>query len=494
MERLPSFVYSLAAVRAAEQQARVACGLTGQTLMRRAAGAAFESVRANWPRVARLLVLCGPGDNGGDGYALAALAKAAGYHVVVVAPVGLPDDGDAAQFASDWQAAGGVLTDWHHVRLDQSELVIDALLGTGLSRPVTGVLASIIEAVNRAPVPVLSLDIPSGLSGEDGRVLGVAIEASVTLTFVALKPGLFLGDGLEKTGRLEAHALDLPDDVLAGHVPVMRRLTDAVLTNALPQRPRTQHKGLSGRVLIIGGGVGLLGAVRLAGEAALGVGAGLVQIATAPGQAVALAAACPDLMVSEVHGPEDLGDLLAAADVVAIGPGLGRTAWAESLWQAVCRCDQPLVVDADALNLLARQPVRRSNWCLTPHPGEAGRLLGIPTSAVQADRLAALASLEARYDAAVVLKGAGTLVRHAGGPSVCDRGNPGMAVGGMGDALTGVIAGIAAQRRCVVPGVDAWSVACAAGVYLHVVAGDRAASRGQRVVRPGDLIRMLSTW
>jgi NAD(P)H-hydrate epimerase len=255
----------------------------------------------------------------------------------------------------------------------------------------------------------------------------------------------------------------------------------------LPRRARASHKGDFGRVLIVGGAVGMPGAVRLAGEACLRVGAGLVTVAVAPENVPAIAAGRPELICLPLaDAGAGLSDALSRADVIAIGPGLGRTPWARSALDAVLRAGRPLVVDADALNIVAESGVPpREDWILTPHPGEAGRLLGTETGEIQRDRLAALERLVARYRGTVVLKGAGTLVGAPGRtPALCERGNPGMATAGMGDVLTGTIAGILAQCR------DAW-VAARVGVLVHAMAGDAAARMGERGLLAGDVAREL---
>jgi ADP-dependent NAD(P)H-hydrate dehydratase / NAD(P)H-hydrate epimerase len=239
-------------------------------------------------------------------------------------------------------------------------------------------------------------------------------------------------------------------------------------------------------VLIVGGGVGMPGAVRLAGEACLRVGAGLVTVAVAPENVPAIAAGRPELICLPLSDAQALDDTFARADVIAIGPGLGRTPWARSALERVLRAGKPLVVDADGLNIVAEsQAPARGDWVLTPHPGEAARLLGTETGDIQRDRLAALERLVSRYGGTIVLKGAGTLVGAPGRvPALCERGNPGMATAGMGDVLTGTIAGILAQSR------DAW-LAARVGVLVHAMAGDAAARTGERGLIAGDVAREL---
>lgn len=267
------------------------------------------------------------------------------------------------------------------------------------------------------------------------------------------------------------------------------RVDAAWLHTVLPgARARTAHKGDFGHVLIVGGQPGMSGAVRLAGEAALRVGAGLVSIATHPEHAAVLNNGRPELMCHAIAHAATLKPLLERATVLVVGPGLGQSAWARGLLAAVWDCDLPMIVDADALNLLAREPLHRERWILTPHPGEAARLLGCATAEVQADRLAAVRAIQVRYGGVVVLKGVGSLIADGVHCRICAAGNPGMASGGMGDVLTGVIAGLCAQ------GVSL-SEAASAGAVVHALAADTAARRdGERGLLAGDLLPELRRW
>jgi ADP-dependent NAD(P)H-hydrate dehydratase / NAD(P)H-hydrate epimerase len=330
-----------------------------------------------------------------------------------------------------------------------------------------------IAAINHAGVPILALDLPSGLDADRGVALGDAVRADTTITFVAPKVGLFLGNGPDYAGRVLCDALELPPPSGAGSEPVMERIDEAELARVLPRRSRSAHKGDFGRVLVIAGGPGMAGAARLTGEACLRSGAGLVSVATAPANVTAIIAGRPELICFGTQSAGDLAVVLAAASVVAIGPGLGTGDWARAMLDAALASGRPLVIDADAINLLAasrRGPLPQA--VLTPHPGEAGRLLGTNSAAVQADRPTALRQLVELTGSVVVLKGAGTLVGAPGRVSaLCTRGNPGMAAPGMGDVLTGAIAGILAQCR------DPW-LAARAGVMAHALAGDDLARQG----------------
>lgn len=488
MSNLPLAIYTAAQVRALDRHAIEVLGIPGYTLMTSAGEAALLTLRSYWPAAQRIVVLCGPGNNGGDGYVLGRLARAQRLQVRVIAladPAAL--QGDARQAWQEFLVAGGVTHEWTDDCLQDAEVVVDAIFGTGLSRPIEGAVADRIRAVNECQAPVFALDIPSGLNADTGTVLGVAVHAERTLTFVGLKLGFYLGEGPNHTGVVMFDDLEIPAAAAASLPMAATRISEDALAQLLPRRRRTTHKGQQGHVLVIGGGPGMAGAARLAGEAALRVGAGLVTVATRPENVAAIIADRPELICRGVERAEEMDALLERADVLAIGPGLGQEAWAQMMVQAALTCGKPSVIDADALNLLARSPGTSGNWILTPHPGEAGRLLGTAAAEVQADRLAAAHGIARKYGGVVVLKGAGTLVVQEGAlPAICDQGNPGMASPGMGDVLTGVIAGIVAQTADL-------TGAAQAGVLVHAMAGDMAARRGERGLLATDLFTYLPT-
>jgi NAD(P)H-hydrate epimerase len=460
-------------------------GIPGYTLMQRAGDAAFEALRLHWPGARTIAVLCGAGNNAGDGYVVARRARADGL-AVRVAALGDPArlKGDAARAFADFAGGGGRTTAFDTGVLDRAELVVDALLGTGIDRPVAGPYRDAISRVNRSGLPVLALDIPSGLDADTGLPQGAAIRATRTIAFIALKCGHFLGVAPDHVGALELAGLELPAGIREAQAPLLRRMGGALAAAALPPRRRAAHKGDHGHVLVVGG-FAMPGAARLAGEAALRTGAGLVTVATTEASAKPIVAARPELIARTSGSAADLARLCEAADAVAVGPGLGTDREAERAFDAVVETGRPLVVDADALSLLAGRPRRRPDWILTPHPGEAARLLGTDAAAVQCDRLGSVRRLAEKYGGCCVLKGAHTLVAGPDSvPWVCDRGNPGMATAGSGDVLTGVIAALLA-------GGAAPALAAAAGVLLHAEAGDRAARAGPRGVIAGDLVAEL---
>lgn len=475
-------LYTVEQVRALDQRAIGEFGVAGHELMRRAAWAGLSSLRRHWPQARRIAVYCGPGNNGGDGFLLATLAREAGLQVELFA---LADgaQGDAARARQAWVATGGSVCRWEAQQaVPAVDLHVDALYGTGLRRPPTAPVAALIERINASGAPVLALDVPSGLDADTGHCPGAAIRADVTVSFIAAKRGLYTGHAAALVGALELDMLGLPEALWQDTAPDARLL----LPEQLPPRARDAHKGDHGHLLAIGGEHGMAGAIRLCGEAALRGGAGLVSVATRAEHLFALNAARPELMAHAVNGPQALEPLLARADVLALGPGLGQGAWGHALWLTALEAGKPLVLDADGLNLLAREPRRLAPPAvLTPHPGEAARLLSSTVGEIEADRYAAVRTLAGRYGAVAVLKGAGSLIADpAGRVAVCPWGNPGMATGGMGDVLTGVIAALLAQ------GCDAWRAACL-GVGLHARAGDLAARQGERGLLASDLLPAL---
>lgn len=479
-------LYTAAQVRRLDRALIAERGDDGYELMCRAGAAVFEAARAAWPEARRWRVACGGGNNAGDGYVVARLAAAAGLEVTVVglrAPGEL--DGAAARAARAWQDAGGEVQAAGQARPGAAELAIDALLGTGLDRAVEGAYAEAIDALNALACPRLAVDLPSGLNADTGEVMGRAVRADLTVSFIGQKRGLFTADGPDHAGRVIFDPLGAPASVHHA-VDGAGRLDDAGwLARQLPRRPRNSHKGRFGHVLIVGGNAGMGGAARLAGEAALRAGAGLVSVATHPAHAPALNLARPELMVHGIKVTDDLQPLLERATVVALGPGLGQDEWARTTWTACLAAGRPLVIDADALNLLAEQPRPGGDWILTPHPAEAGRLLDCSAGAVQADRFAAAAELAERFRSVAVLKGCGTITARPGGAwALCAAGNPAMATAGSGDVLTGVVAALLAQ------GLEAWPAARAA-VVAHAAAGDRAAGGSERGMLAGDITAAL---
>ncbi len=481
--KLPTALYDRAGLQALDTWAVQQGGVSGETLMRRAGGAAFEALRQRWPSARHIAVVCGSGNNAGDGYVVAMLASQAGLQVTAITL------GDVDKLSAPARAcyhdllAAGVQPSTRFDGTRPFELIVDALLGIGLDRDLDGRYAEAVNAVNAHAAPVLSIDIPSGLDASTGRCWGLAVQAACTVTFVGLKQGFFTGAGPQVCGDIVCADIAVPSAAYDAVAPTGRRFAYDTLA-ALPRRPRSAHKGHHGHVLVIGGAPGFAGAARLTAEAAARSGAGLVSVACHPDSIAVIASARPELMVHGITTAEDLTALLARATVFAIGPGLGQDAWGTSLFARVLERSQAAVVDADALNLLAREPVQRDNWILTPHPGEAARLLECAVVDIEADRCAAARQLQRRYGGVAVLKGAGSLVAHGDCIETCSAGNPGMGTGGMGDVLTGVIAGLVAQGF-------ANPIATRYGVAVHAAAADLAARGGERGTLASDLFPYL---
>lgn len=503
---LPRDLYTAAQVRELDRMAIEDLGIPAQELMQRAGRVAFEVLRNRWPQVRQIRVFAGPGNNGGDGYVLASLARHAGLPVTLIA-VGEPRGSGAAAWAAAEARAAGVEVLALDVDLPPplpggQSVVVDALLGIGLDRSVTGDMLVAINRINAMGVPVLALDVPSGLDSDTGVARGAVVAASVTLTFIGVKQGLLTQDGVACRGELVWHGLDLPPEWLAqpsAPTATAQRIDMPTVSRWLWPRQRTAHKGDFGHCVVIGGDLGMGGAALMAAQAALRSGAGKVSVITRPVHVGAILARQPEVMVLGVDGvTEAVIDWLARATVWVLGPGLGRSEWSRSMFAATLSAhaatDSPMVLDADGLNLLsdrrlADRTVRRNHWILTPHPGEAARLLNLTVAEVQADRFNAARRLQATWGGACVLKGAGSVLCTGPMPeplSVCTEGNPGMASGGMGDVLSGVIGGLLAQG---------WSAADALklGVCVHGESADLAAAAGERGMAATDLLTHLRT-
>ena len=488
MTDLPASLYTPAQVRELDRRAIRVHGIPGHVLMARAGRAAWRLIRRRYPGARRLLVLCGGGNNGGDGYVIARLAADAGLRVDLCAlsePTALTGDAGRAAGEALEQLAPIPFSDG---LAHEADVIVDALLGTGLDRPVAGPLAEVIQAVNAADRPVVAVDVPSGLSAASGKVLGVAVRAALTPTFIGLKQGLFTGDAADYVGDVVFDDLQVPPAVYDDMTAATRRVDASLLRTRLTPRPRTAHKGQFGHVLVVGGDHGAGGAAQMAAEAAARVGAGRVSVFTQPAHVAAMLARCPSIMVHGATQADDLPALAERASVIAVGPGLGQAAWGQACLTQTLAAGKPLVVDADGLNLLARGeavlPATTGGTVLTPHPGEAARLLDTRIADIEADRFAAVDALARRYAAVVVLKGAGTLIGDGDQRAVVTAGNPGMASGGMGDVLTGIIAGLLAQ------GETAWTAA-RLGALVHAMAADCAAVQGERGLLADDLLEQL---
>ncbi|WP_241607321.1 NAD(P)H-hydrate dehydratase [Rosenbergiella australiborealis] len=485
-DQLPSDCWPVQQIAELEQHLCQRAKCSPYQLMWRAGEALLALISQHYATTQHCLVLCGRGNNGGDGFVLAYLLRQAGVKTTVVeASLNRERPSEATQAQSIWHAGqqNPSLTPYDPWPTD-IDLVVDALYGIGLRHAPQAEIQSLIDRVNTHRAPVVSVDIPSGLDAQTGQPLGRAIYASSTLTFITLKPGLLTGKGRDHTGKLYLADLGFGNWCSDLTAPI-QCLTGQDLCTWLPQRAVSAHKGDMGKVVLIGGAEGSAGAIRLSGEAALRSGAGLVRVLTHHSTIMPILAARPELMVAELT-PESLNAALEWADVIAIGPGLGQSDWAKNALNQVKLSKKIMLWDADALNLLAIDPDKRQNRVLTPHPGEAARLLGISIAEVEADRLSAANRLVERFGGIAVLKGSGTIIADDSfSPAIAYVGNPGMATGGMGDVLTGVITAFIGQ------GLEL-SHAARAGVVAHGHAADLVAEdNGMRGMLALDVVDKL---
>jgi hydroxyethylthiazole kinase-like uncharacterized protein yjeF len=486
-------LYTAEQVRGIDYVAIHELGIAGYELMCRAGAAVLDEARKRFPSARRWLIMCGPGTNGGDGYVVARLAAELGIDVTVCSMVDPRElKGDAARASSDWQFRGGEFLEWPLDKDISCDLALDALLGTGIDREVGGQYRQAIAFLNQLECPKLAIDISSGLNANTGRVMGCAVRAESSVTFVGRKRGMYTADGPDYCGPVTFDDLAIPSKAAQLHSGRAGELLGReVLTEITKPRLRNSHKGNFGHVLAVGGIEGMSGAIRLCGEAALRSGAGRVTLATASAHASLINLDRPELMVKAMGDANECLSLPSGDFVVAVGPGLGDTDWSESILKTCLEMQTPLVIDADGLNLLARRPhqevPKRDNWILTPHPAEAARLLGCKVSEIQQDRVQSAMDIAKRYNASVVLKGCGTIVADPSGEyAICPYGNPGMATAGSGDVLTGIVVALLGQ------GLSCFDAA-KAGVLAHALAGDLAAEQvGELSLIAGDIINYLS--
>lgn len=487
---LPIALYTAEQTRQLDSLAIQRFAVPGYSLMSRAGEAIFSVISQYAPQILRAVVVCGVGNNAGDGYVVARLLHTRGYRVDVL------QLGDAAKVTGDallakqaMEQSGVFARPFVSSELVGADVIVDAIFGTGLERDVAGAWADAIVAINESDALIVAADIPSGLHADTGTVMGVAVQANWTVTFIGLKLGMFTHHGVDYCGEIFFDDLQVPKEIYAAVDAVAQRLSWEQRPRLLPQRRRNVHKGSFGHVLAVGGEIGMPGAISLAAQAAMRVGAGIVTVATRQPHAVPLALACPVLMAKPVESSDDLTPLLQKATCVAIGPGLGMGEWGQQMLNVVLSTSLPMVIDADGLNLLATQKaaVHRSNWVLTPHPLEAARLLGCSAVDVQANRLAAVKQIAQRFGGVCLLKGAGTLISDGEKVILCDAGNGAMASAGMGDVLTGVIAGLLVQQD---GDVRAEWVAQAA--LLHAHCADVLVEQGYGRIIASDLLTQLA--
>jgi NAD(P)H-hydrate epimerase len=459
-------LYKTEQIRAIESQ--IMQHVAEWDLMQKAADAVYRFIRRYYPSPSHYVCVIGGGNNGGDALTVAALLKTAGKFVDV--RMVIPRDrltGSAARAAEKAEFSGLSLKPFDEQEaLLANAVIIDGLVGIGLSAPCREPILSAIHWINRQPCPVVSIDLPSGLNADTGCAMGAAVHANYTVTLIGAKIGLYMADGPDHAGEIHVANLN-EDDFLASYPAIADTLP---LTDyGFLARKRNVHKGHFGHVLIIGGNEGMAGAVAMASLAAMRTGAGLVSAVVRRANMTAVLPVVPEAMVYGIDDANIPKALLEKATVLVVGPGLGEDDWAKGCFSQALQANKTMLIDASALHLLAdMKHYQSSQMVLTPHPGEAGKLLGISASEVQSDRLAYAQKIQSQYGGVCVLKGVGTLICDGHGIHVCQHGNPGMASAGMGDVLSGIIAALLAQ------GMDI-SRASQYGVLLHAIAGDEAA-------------------
>jgi len=479
---LPHSLYRAQQIKDFEGLAAEQAGTSLYGLMNRAGQACYNVFKSHFSTAKHVLVLTGEGNNGGDGYIFAAIAKESGLQVQLCQMGDASDlTGDAAEARNAWRVEHGIIDDIERADFDKADVIVDALLGIGLLGTVRNEYQDVIRKINATGKQVLSMDIPSGLNPDTGAIKDVAVNAQVTVCVVGLKQGLFTGRSAEYCGEIYFSGLGIEKEFETLCQSTVSRVTYPDLCHYLKPRSRTSHKGFFGKTLVVGGNVGMPGAARLASEASLRCGSGLVKVLTLPENLLTVLAGRPELMGEGVDIKHFDGKAIRDwASVLVIGPGLGTDEWAKALLDYVLVSELPTVLDADALNLLVNKPTWKDNWILTPHPGEAATLLGCSISQIENDRYSAVRNLQRSFGGVVVLKGPGTLICDGKKVYVKNVGNPGMASGGMGDVLSGIIAGLLAQ------GLDLLQ-ASTLGVSIHGLAADAAAESDERGLLASDL-------
>lgn len=495
---LLDYLYTADQVKNIEQFAINRCDIPSFSLMQDAGQSAFNKLIELYPEIQSISVVCGTGNNGGDGYVIARLALESKIKVTLI-QLGNADSitGDALKAKQQYDKSGGVPFGFDNSLLDV-DIIVDAIFGTGLNREITGDYLNAVEVINnkRLTTPstkLISLDIPSGLSADTGNVFGKSIKADHTVTFVGLKRGLFTGQAAEYVGEISFYDLSIPHEayqqIEIQHL--IKTIPENIIQETLKPRPKFSHKGHFGHVLLIGSDESMNGAIRLAAEACLRCGAGLVSVATHPSHATTLNLGRPEIMVHGIVQGSALNPLIDKATVIVIGPGLGQSDWSKSLFDQTITTNLPMVIDADALNLLAETENKvelKENWIITPHPKEMSRLLNVTTKDIESDRFKSntdcLKQKTKKSEGVSILKGSGTLISDKHQTWVCTKGNPGMSSGGMGDVLSGIIGAMLAQGLST---FDAASI----GVSLHASAADLAAKDGEKGLLASDLFPHL---
>ncbi|WP_395374650.1 NAD(P)H-hydrate dehydratase [Marinicella sp. W31] len=458
MEKL----YSSKQCRQLDQLLADHLGISSFNLMQQAGAAVYQHIQ----HIPNVLIVAGVGNNAGDGYIIAELIRSNGYQATVWA-VSPPDQlsDDALKAAQQYLAQGGTVIDKKPRKSFQ--LIIDALFGTGLNRPITGVFSEAVDWINQQSAPVLAVDIPSGLNADTGVIEGTAVRAHQTITMICHKPGLHTMHGKDLCGELMLESLNMNDEKnhwSAKVTPQAALLDEKLLSEHLTQNPHACHKGSFGHVLIAGGQAGMPGAILLTAEAALRSGCGSTTLLSHPDHAASLPLRLPEAMSQAFDGKQP--KLLKTPQAVAVGMGLGSSHWSQQLLESMFALNKPCVIDADALRLISQHKIP-ANSVMTPHPGEAAFLLDTDIASIQKNRLATCLTLSNRYQAVVVLKGSGTIISDGQQLFICPYGSANLATAGSGDVLSGIIAGLMAQGHHAL-------LAAQLGVIWHAITGERS--------------------
>ena len=477
-------------------------GVSGYSLMQMAAEFTLDVILREFSPVEELIIFCSKGKNSGDGFLLGSFAKEFGLEVtIVMSNTSNVLKGVSRKAFEEMKDAKVKIISTKSVeklKVSNKAVIVDALIGTGLKGNLRKNIKESILALNKLGVklPVLSLDIPSGVNPDTGDADDIAVYADITATFVAQKRGCFTSVGKKFSGEIIYSDLEIPKNLFSKITSTSYVVDYEDSISKVVYREQDAHKGHFGNVVIVGGDRGLGGAGLLSSRAAVYSGAGLTSLVTRPEHVSASLVSCPEVMVKGVDSGQDIEEHLVKPDVIAIGPGLGQSAWSEHMiqrvfWEAEKR-DVSVIMDADALNLLTKLKLSSNlpkRLILTPHPGEAARLLNTSVAVIESNRFSAAAKIQKKFNATVVLKGSGTVICHKSGGTqkwgICDSGNPGMATGGMGDVLTGIIAGLLAQGLTL-------KEAAEAGVDLHAKAADQASLEfGEAGLTSNDVINEL---
>jgi len=468
-------LYTSQQIKQIDQLAANYLKISSFELMQKAGAALFSYIQHD----KNVLIVAGAGNNAGDGFIMAELALEKGNNSTVWSLTAIEDlPKDAKKAANNYMACGGTIIT--NPPKEQFDCIVDAIFGTGLSRNVEGKFSEAINWVNTQKTKTLSIDIPSGLDANTGTIKGCAISANITITVICYKPGLVTNNGKDKCGTLFLEDLDIPESALSDVNSPIKLLDKSILKHALFTHKHNSHKGLFGKSLVVGGHDGMLGALILAGKSALSSGCGMVEVVSNSEQAVMISIQCPELITANSL---QASRLIETASVIAVGPGLGLNQQSKDVLEYCTQQNKPMVIDADAITLIAQNKPRLSQTVLTPHPKEAATLLNTNIETIQSDRITAAMKISQIYQSVVILKGSGTIIADVNGAVfICPFGYCGMATAGMGDVLTGMVASLIAQGFSLIDAANS-------AVVWHAIAAE-SCNKGNTLLA-SDVIQQL---